>query len=179
MSTTLVPEPETGFDIPVELHLLGKGHEIVPARIRRVSQALFELNCPQSLPAGQRAALSHEGRRLEVETISAMQVAPKAYLLTVKVLNEELGEVRSELRLPTDLAAKLRVAGEAKQLAVRVVDMSPSGMGIETSKALMPGAKVCVNFEQGLAFGEVRFCQQKSADLYLVGFRLEEYIGQD
>jgi len=163
----------------VELHLLGKGNEIVPARIGRVSQAMFELNCSQGLPVGQRLALSHEGRRLEVEVASATQLGAQAYALSVRVMNEELGEVRSELRLPTDLSAKLRVAGEAKQLAVRVVDMSPSGMGIETSKAIATGAKVCVNFEQGLAFGEVRFCQQKSADLYLVGFKLEEYIGQD
>jgi len=64
-------------------------------------------------------------------------------------------------------------------MAVRIVDMSPSGMGMEVPAALSRGAKVCVNLDQGLAFGEIRFCRQKKPNLFSVGFLLEEYICQD
>jgi hypothetical protein len=57
--------------------------------------------------------------------------------------------------------------------------MSASGMGIEVDVSLMRGAKVCINLEQGLAFGEIRFCQAKPSGVYFAGFLLEEYIGQE
>ena len=179
MPTFTEPETHVGFDIPVELHLLDKTNTIVAARIRRVSHSLFELSCSEQLRKGQRLALSHEGKRLEVEVYSAEQSAASCYSLSVKVVAEQLGEVRSELRLPTDLPAVLRGAGATAEMAVRIVDMSPSGMGIEVPAALPRGAKVCVNLEQGLAFGEIRFCRQKGPGLFSVGFLLEEYICQE
>ncbi len=172
-------ETQVGFDIPVELHVLDKTNRIVAARIRRVSPSLFELSCSEKLQKGQKLALSHEGKRLEVEVSSAEQGATNIYILSVKVVAEQLGEVRSELRLPIDLRAVLRVAGATAEMAVRIVDMSPSGMGIEVPLALSRGAKVCVNLDQGLAFGEIRFCRQKGPTLFSVGFLLEEYICQN
>jgi hypothetical protein len=177
--TEAVADTVAGFDIPVELHLLDNANRIVEARISRVSPSLFNLTCSEDLKEGQRLALSHEGRRIEVAVSSVAQDAAGVYLLAVRVVNDEDGEVRSELRLPTDLAAILRVAGETEQIATRVVDMSASGMGIEVPVSLARGAKVCINLEQGLAFGEIRFCREKSAGVYFAGFLLEEYIGRE
>ncbi len=173
-------DAQARFDIPVELHLLDEANRIVAARIGQASQSFFELSCSEQLRKGQRLALSHEGRRIEVSLESSVaQIAPPGYLVTVSVVREESGEVRSELRLPTDLPASVRVAGEQQEIEARVVDMSPSGMGIEVETLLVRGAKVCVNLKQGLAFGEIRFCRQKTPGVYLAGFLLEEYIGQE
>jgi hypothetical protein len=76
-----------------------------------------------------------------VEVSSAPQKASDVYLLAVMVVTDELGEVRSELRLPTDLSAVLGVAGDIEHFGARVVDMSPSGMGIEVPLALAKGYK--------------------------------------
>jgi hypothetical protein len=182
VSTIPLTEPteiQAGFDIPVELQILDPTNRVVAALIRRVSQSFFELSCSESLPERQRLALSHEGRRIVVEVSSAAPQANAGFLLSVKVVAEQLGDVRSELRLPTDLPAALRVAGETEQIDVRIMDMSPSGMGIEMPKDLPPGAKVCINLAQGLAFGDIRFCRQTGQDLYFAGFSLEEYIGQE
>jgi hypothetical protein len=182
VSTIPLTEPteiQAGFDIPVELQILDRTNRVVAARIRRVSQSFFELSCSESLPERQRLALSHEGRRIVVEVSSAAPQANGDCLLTVKVVIDQPGDVRSELRLPTDLPAALRVAGETEQIDVRIVDMSPSGMGIEMTEALPPGAKVCVNLAQGLAFGDIRFCRQTGQGIYLAGFSLKEYIGQE
>jgi hypothetical protein len=74
------------------------------------------------------------------------------------------------------LAAIVRVAGKTEEIAAKVLDMSRSGMRIEVPTALAEGAKVCVDLDQGLAFGEIRFCRRKAPDVYSAGFRLEEYI---
>ena len=95
------------------------------------------------------------------------------------VLADEQGEVRSELRLPTDLDAIVTVAGEIEQIAAKIVDMSPSGMGLELEKPIPRGAKICINLEQGLAFGEIRFSRQKPNGVHSAGFLLEEYIGKE
>jgi hypothetical protein len=176
--TEIVPDASAGFDIPVELHMLDLGNRVVAARIRRVSPSRFELSCSEQLQKGQRLVLSHEGRRIEVSVSSTGHSVSGVYLLAVKVV-DALGEVRSELRLPMDLPAVVRVAGSVEQMNARVVDMSPSGMGIELSTSLRLGSKVCVNIEQGLAFGEIRFCRQKPDGVYFVGFLLEEYIGRE
>jgi hypothetical protein len=123
-------------------------------------------------------ALSHEGRRIEVAVSSSLEIGGICRL-AVKVVTDEHGEVRSELRLPTDLPTVLTVAGESEQIAAKVVDMSPSGMGVELAKPIPRGVKVCINLEQGLAFGEIRFCRQKPDGLYFAGFLLEEYIGKE
>lgn len=159
--------------------MLDQAKRVIAARIRRVSQSVFELSCSERFHEGQRLALSHEGRRIEVAVSSTEQNANDLYLLAVRVVTDELGEVRSELRLPTDLPAVLCVAGGAAQIAARVVDMSPSGMGIEVPMPLRKGAKVCINLQQGLAFGEIRFCREKAPGRHFVGFKLEEYICQE
>lgn len=172
-------EAEAGLDIPVELHLLDNVNTLLTARIRKVSPALFELSCAERLQEGQRLAISHEGRRVDAQVSSVAKSKENVYLLSVEPVADELGEVRSELRLPTDLSAKVRVSGAAEEFDARVVDMSPSGMGIELGVELNRGAKVCVNLEQGLAFGEIRFCRSKGLGTYFAGFLLEEYIGQE
>ena len=180
MSTPLLAEQEAGFDIPVELHLLDKSKRVVAARLRQASHAWFELSCAERVEQGQRVALAHEGRRVEVEvSFAAQQQATALYTLAVKVIENDPVEGRSELRLPIDLPATLRVSGDSAQLSVQVVDMSTSGMGIESRVMLPVGAKVCINLEQGLAFGEIRFCREKGEGVYLAGFRIEEYIGRE
>ena len=183
MSTTssieTITDAQEGLDIPVELHLLDQSNTLLAARIRKVSPALFELSCAEGLHEGQRLAISHEGRRLEAQVSCTAKGEANGYLLSVRPVADEVGEVRSELRLPTDLCAKIRVSGETKEFDAKVVDMSPSGMGIELGVPLNCGAKVCVNLHQGLAFGEIRFCRPKGPSTYFAGFLLEEYIGQE
>ena len=71
--TEIATEAARGFDIPVELHTLDKANNTIEARLKRVSPALFELTCPVPLKEGQRLAISHEGRRIEVVVSSNSQ----------------------------------------------------------------------------------------------------------
>ena len=168
-----------GLNLPVELHLLDQTNRVLAARITRVSPAIFEIGCSEYLQIGQRLALSHDRRRIEVAVYSSSPHGLGEYTVELRVVSDDLGEVRSELRLPTDLAAFVTVAGKSDEIAAKVVDMSPSGMGLETGVPIQRGAKVCINLEQGLAFGEIRFCRQQAPGLYFAGFLLEEYIGKE
>lgn len=183
MSTTLHAESgsetEIGLNLPVELRRLDQQDRILDAHIKRVSPALFEIGCTERLDNGQRLTLSHEGRRVEVAVSSCLSQGPSQYAVELSVVSNDPGEVRSELRLPTDLSAFVTVAGRSEEIPAKVVDMSPSGMGLETRMALQRGAKVCINLEQGLAFGEIRFCRRKTQDVFFAGFLLEEYIGRE
>ncbi len=109
-----------------------------------------------------------------VDVTAAPNVHADFYTLTV--VEDKSGGVRADRRVVVDLPATLHIAGEAESIRVKVSDMSGSGMGIELAKALPLGARVCVSFAQALAFGEVRFCREKAPDVFLIGFRLEEYI---
>ncbi len=176
--TEIVPEATKGFDIPVELHLLDNANKTVEARIKQVSPALFELTCEESLKLGQRLALSHEGRRIEVAVSSSLEIGGHCRLV-VKVVADQHGEVRSELRLPTDLPTVVTVAGESEQIAAKVVDMSPSGMGVRNGKTYFARGEGLYKSGTRLGLWRNSFCQQKPNGLYFAGFLLEEYIGKE
>jgi len=175
LSFSAEPTIQASFDIPVELHMPGRSNRVAAANIRRAGPSFYEVSCAESLDEGQRLILIQGARRIAVDVAAGPQPSAGVYKLTV--VDDKYDGVRADRRAPVNLPATLHIAGEAKSIKVKVTDMSPAGMGIELAKALPLGARVCVNFEKGLAFGEVRFCQQKGADLYFMGFRLEEYIG--
>ena len=174
MSTTQLTELEPSFDIPVELHLPGQVNPVASARIRRVGHSFFEVSCAETLEQGQRLLLVQGARRIVVDVSATPQVNADFYTLTV--VEDQYSAVRADRRVPVDLPATVHIAGETQPIRVKVTDMSPAGFGIELSKALPLGTRVCVSLAEALAFGEVRFCREKAPDVFFVGFKLEEYI---
>jgi hypothetical protein len=171
--TQLTPlEPR--FDIPVELHSPGPLNRVTLASIQRAGHSFFEVSCAEPLEDGQRLLLIQGGRRIVVDVVARPGAHADFYKLAV--VEDKSGAARADRRVLVDLPATLHIAGETESIRVRVSDMSASGMGIELFKALPLGTRVCVSFTEGLAFGEVRFCRQKAADCFVIGFRLEEYI---
>jgi hypothetical protein len=153
---------------------VGEVNRIASASIRRVGPSSFEVSCAETLEQGQRLLLIQAGRRILVDVAAARKGHADFYTLTV--VEHKSDAARADRRVPVDLPATLHIAGETQSMRVKVTDMSPAGFGIELSKALPLGARVCVSFAEALAFGEVRFCRENAPDVFFVGFKLEEYI---
>ncbi len=121
------------------------------------------------MKSDKKGDAARQGSQKEVQATSEKKFVGDSY---------RLGDVRSELRLPTDLYATLSRSAESAELRVKIVDMSPTGMGMEALEAVEPQSKVTIDLEEGTAFGEIRFCREKSPGLFFLGFHLEKYVGK-
>jgi anti-sigma factor RsiW len=69
-------------------------------------------------------------------------------------------EQRQELRFPTEAPAVLRYINPVRdnRLPAQVLDVSRSGLKIETREFILPGTLVLIRARRMQIFGEVRYC---------------------
>jgi hypothetical protein len=169
------------FDIAVELHLppaAGKnaaeaipGHPI-PGNLRGVNNGLFELDSPQYIQPGSSLDLRHQERIIEAR-VAYCERATHGYRLGLLLACD--AERRSEKRTAVDLPGLLRMGDPPVTVAVRVVDLSPSGLGFELPAAVPVGASVSLDLSVGTALGEIRHCVS-NLDRYRAGMRTKQFI---
>jgi len=85
---------------------------------------------------------------------------------------------RRETRIPTDDAAQLQVISpfSSNRIAVRITDVSKSGMQFRLEAALDPGSTVKIRLRGAIVFAEIRHCRQISATEHRAGLLLHEVI---
>lgn len=57
-----------------------------------------------------------------------------------------------------------------------VIDTSSSGLGLRLSRPIDPGARVCVETQSKMVFGEVRHCRKSLDGFYVAGVMIVEVV---
>ena len=85
---------------------------------------------------------------------------------------------RREARIPTDDPAILQVISpfSSERIAVRVIDVSKSGLQLRLDAPVDPGSAVKIRLKETVLFAEIRHCRQISAGEYRAGLVLQEII---
>lgn len=85
---------------------------------------------------------------------------------------------RREARIPTDDPAILQVISpfSSERIAVRVIDVSKSGLQLRLDAPVDPGSTVKIRVKETILFAEIRHCRQVSAQEYRAGLVLQEII---
>lgn len=85
---------------------------------------------------------------------------------------------RREPRISTDDIAQLQVIApfSPERIAVRVLDVSKSGMQVRLDAAIDPGSTVKIRLKEAILFAEIRHCRQTSETEYRAGLLLHEVI---
>lgn len=85
---------------------------------------------------------------------------------------------RRETRIPTDDPAQLQVISpfSSDRIAVRITDVSKSGMQLRLDAALNPGSTVKIRLRGAIVFAEIRHCHQISATEHRAGLLLQEVV---
>jgi hypothetical protein len=180
-STTLQPDsstlqrtyPEIVFDIPVQMRSLEANSQPFAGNLRRVDRGLFQLSSPIHLAQNAKLEIAFEDCKIKSEVISCDDLGHDGFRIIVRRVYGPHSAVRGEPRIPVDLSGV--IATPHDRMFARIVDMSQSGLGLELSAAVPVGARVSVQFLSGIAFGEIRHCEQVSA-VYRAGMRIEEFI---
>ncbi len=90
-------------------------------------------------------------------------------------------ERRTEVRFPTDSAAKMKIlspAGSKVAAEVRVIDASMSGARIRTDVLIEVGMILQVTFDKSILVGEVRNCVA-SEDGFDAGLYISVFYDRD
>ena len=161
------------FDLPVELHLLDKLTEKINAQIHGVSSGLMQLSSPTYLRNDQKLQMVCTGQMIESVVAFCRRRTGGVYDVAVEVCRKI--DARKEVRIAADLTTRLFLAGSPTAIAVKVFNLSPSGLGIELPSPIPSGAQVSVEMGSRTVQGEIRHCA-RNEHKYRAGIQLEKLI---
>lgn len=161
------------FDVAVDLRPFEGEVRSIPASLYSVSNGVFELCVPAYLAPGARLELRARQRCFESRVVCCERLVTGGFRVGLVIAGDQ--ERRSEIRVAADIPGVLSIANSLQTLAVRVVDVSPSGLGLDLSVAVPVGASVRVGLNAGMGVGEIRHCARK-LDRYRAGMRMREFI---
>ena len=166
------------FAIPVELQLKDGPRERLTAHIMRVNTGFFVLSSPAALDPTRTLEVFYLKRAIFCETTYCHPQDDGSYRVGAKILDPTDGALRAEKRIRLDTFAELSTPKMASATAVRIIDMSSSGLGVKLSSPLAVGSLAYVELEHGVAFGEIRHCT-KIEDGYRAGLFVDEFIQRE
>lgn len=166
-----------GFEIPVKLHLVDGVRERLQAHISRVNAGFLVLSSPTALEDGRKLDLLYLNRPIRCEIAYCNRQPAGNYRIGARMLEGRAGSLRAERRIKFESSAKLNTSGQRGDIPVRVIDISSSGLGVKVQHPLKVGELAYVELEHGVAFGEIRHCNQLD-DGYRAGLFVEEFISR-
>lgn len=169
-------DSSVGFDLAVELQCDDETGERIPARLRRVNTGFLRVRSPVWIRPGRRLRMLYEGHATEVEVVYCVRPELGPCHLGLKILSHTGGAIRHEVQLPVDIRASMNFPGAVAPIRGRVVDISPSGLGLLLSKPVTAGEYASVDLGHGIAFGEIRYCRAESKRTFRACFWIEEFM---
>ena len=87
---------------------------------------------------------------------------------------------RVHTRYPVNESAKTRslLVPEDGTNPAQIVDVSESGLRIESNQAFLPGEAIAIQVNQLVIFGRVRHCQELRSRWFASGVRITEIVAQ-
>jgi hypothetical protein len=154
--------------VPVQVTIAGELEHGITGQIWSASERFLRMLLRAPIEVGELIEMSIDGCSVNGE-VAFCQVGPEGYNVGVQMLDRH--SIRREPRFPLDLPAVLTVVGSTGpgEAAVRLTDVSASGVGLFSSSPVQIGACVEINLDFGLLFGEIRHCQESSEGRFRVG----------
>jgi len=148
------------------------------AKIRRISSGCMELLTPIFIAVDQSVQVVYLDCRVESRVTRCVKLTESSYVMNVRLLRCGGMDVRSEPRVPLVITGTLQTLGSAEKHAVRVTDVSQSGLGMTVPISLTAGQQVSIDIGCGIAFGEVRYCRV-IPEGYRAGLMLLEFLDRE
>ncbi|MGH9622667.1 MAG: response regulator [Candidatus Acidiferrales bacterium] len=170
--------PTASFEIPVTIQF-GDNEVHAEGKICRVNAGFLVISSPILFEAGRQLGIIYQGRKIGAEVVYCNRQDDRTFRIGLTMREGKYGNFRTEQRIPVTIPATITITGKKTPLAVTVTDISPNGLGLLAREPTSVGEMACVDLETGLAFGEIRHCEQTSITDYRLGLRIEEYILRD
>jgi hypothetical protein len=160
------------LDLACQIQHRNSPETLTEARVRRVNHGFLKLFSAKSFPVDSHVQIMFKGQVINAD-ITYCNMEREGY--SVGANFGAPGFIRRELRVPVDLPALLTLPQCSSGTKARIVDMSPSGLGLLVPFEIAIGTGVAIDFAHGTAFGEIRNCVPQKG-YFRAGLALEEFI---
>jgi hypothetical protein len=165
------------FAIPVQLHFRDGLREQMDAEIARVNTGFLLLRVATALDPARNLEVAYLQRRIACETVYSHPQADGTHRIGARMLDGANGALRVERRIQFEASAVLNTSALPGPTAVRLIDISSSGMGVKLPAPIKIGDLAYVEMDHGVAFGEIRHCGKIEGG-YRAGLFIEEFISR-
>lgn len=164
--------------IPAKIAVAGDQGYSIDGQIWSASERFLRIITGAPIGVTERIEMSIDGCTVNGE-VAFCQSCPEGYNVGVQLQDRD--SVRREPRFPLDLPATLTVVGLTGPTggAVRLSDVSASGVGLFSSTPAPVGACVEINLDMGLLFGEVRHCQKSDEGRFRIGIAIYHMFARE
>jgi len=164
------------LDIGIALYAIDRVDEHFPARLCEKSDDFLVFRVKSRLGRGRKLVMHDEDKRTEIEVSYCRKCSDGGYELGGNILSAKEGAVRREWRLPADIPAQVTVVGRLATYKARVVNISPSGLGLQMPVDVPPGSELILQMRDGSGYGDVRHCRKIGKNKYAVGLSVHEFV---
>ncbi len=164
------------LDLGVPLYATDRLDEHFPARIREKKEDFFVFQLKSPLKKGRKLITEDADKRTEIQVSYCRKSQDGSYEVGCQVTGVHQGSVRREWRLPADIPAQVTIVGETAKYKARIVNISPSGLGLHLPVAVPTGSEMTVQMKDGSGYGEVRHCRKLANNKYYAGLFVHEFL---
>ncbi|MBV9154750.1 MAG: PilZ domain-containing protein [Acidobacteriaceae bacterium] len=158
--------------VPVTLRLADEQPRDISAEIRGISSALLVVYAPVFIPQNRALQIGCGEQNIQACVVNASRASDGTYELGLRITQAD--ERRREIRISTNLSAKLQIHGAPAPMPITIVDLSPSGLGLELHTPVPVGATVSVDLGPATVSGQIKHCAQRW-EKYRAGMRVYEF----
>jgi hypothetical protein len=158
----------------IPVHIAGQDVPDCPCELVGIDAGMVYVRSERQIPESSAIVVSFDHVRL-AGVVAGCQSAGSAWMISVALASCKR---RLDERIPDGEESAIGVIdnGPTKLLPCTIVDKSGFGMGLRVSFPIPAGARVCVERESMMVFGEVRHCHPKLDGQFIVGILIVDVV---
>jgi hypothetical protein len=158
----------------VPVHISGADVPDCPCELVEVEAGTLLIRAERQIPESSAIVVSLNHMKLH-GVVAECQPAAKDWMLSIALSSRKR---RLDERIANGQEAAIGVVenGRSKLRTCTIVDTSAFGMGLRLSFPLNPGARVCVETDSMMIFGEIRHCNPKRNGDHIAGMLIVDVV---
>lgn len=158
----------------IPVHISGPQVPDCPCELVEVEAGTLFVRVERQIPESSAIVINLNQVKLP-GVVSECRPIEDEWLLSIALASRKR---RLDERIPNGQEAAIGVVenGQAKLRTCTIVDTSAFGMGLKLAFALNPGARVCVQTESMMIFGEIRHCNPKLNGEFIAGMLIVDVV---
>jgi hypothetical protein len=158
----------------IPVHISGQNVPDCPCHLVGIDAGTLYVMCERQIPEASSLVVSFDHVQLSGIVAGCRPSGPD-WVISVALASSKR---RLHERIPHGEEGMIGVVenDRAKVRPCTIIDTSPFGMGLRLSFPIQPGARICIETESMMVFGEVRHCNPKLDGQFIAGILIIDVV---
>ncbi len=170
----LIKQERTQSVQRIPVHISGQDVPDTPCELVGIDAGILYVRSERQIPDGSAIVVALDQVQLS-GAVAGCQALENDWVISIALASCKRRLVE---RIPNGQESVIGVVegGRADLRPCTIIDTSPYGVGLRVSFPLATGARVCVETETTMIFGEVRHCHPKLDGQFIVGILIIDVV---